>query len=246
MNIISKIAPFLLLGNLLMATNITIETKEVMDKFCKKVPNQDYQFCMEVKSKYPIISSSEKVLEENMNRAVEKEFFKKGYAKKYVLENFEDYGPMGHEDTLKIKVLSQFSKSFTLEVDSFAYLGGRHGRGAIKLVNYDAKTGKEIKLDALFIKGYKQKLTDIAEKVYRKKNHIKDSDSFFDKDGSWHNGKFELSKEIGIGKEGLHLEYAHEEVQPYSAGTISLVVNYELLKDIINPNAYLAFVEKKR
>ena len=159
-----RLTPYFLLGNMLMATNITIEKREVVDKFCKKVPNKDYEFCMEIKSEYPIISSTNKLLQKHMNKAIEKELFPKGSAKKYVLENLEDAQPMGHEKSLSISVLSQFPKSFTLEVGSFAYLGGAHGMGNVQLLNYDAKEGKKIKLEELFTKNYKKKLRAIAEK----------------------------------------------------------------------------------
>jgi len=245
MNILSKIAPFLLVGNLLMATTITTKNKEVNDKFCTKVPKKDYEFCMEVKSEYPIISSRDKVLQENMNKAIEKELFKKNYAKKYVLDNLEDMGSMGHEESLSINVLSRFSKSFTLEVSSYSYLGGAHGLGVLQLFDYDAKTGKRIKTEELFVKNYKKKLKAIAEKKYRTQHHLKATDSLSDKEG-WFKDTFTLPDVIGMGEDGLHLEYGSYEVQSYASGTISLLLEYELLKDIINPNSYLALMLKKK
>jgi len=245
MNILSKIAPFLLLGNLLMATTITTKNKEVNDKFCTKVPKKDYEFCMEIKSEYPIISSRDKILQKNMNKAIKKELFKKGDAQKYVLENLEDMGSMGHEESLSIDILSRFPKSFTLEVSSYSYLGGAHGLGVVQLFDYDAKTGKRIKTEELFVKNYKKKLKGIAEKKYRTQHHLKSTDSLSDKEG-WFKDTFTLPDVIGMGEDGLHLEYGSYEVQSYASGTISLLLEYELLKEIINPNSYLASMLKKK
>ena len=246
MKILNKAILFLSFGHLLLANSTTIETKE---KFCQSNPAKDtIEFCMEIESKYPVISHSNKVLEKHMNERIEKELFAKGLAREYVEKHLKDgvASAMGHEETLLIEVLSQFKKSFTLEVNSYAYLGGAHGMGATQLLNYDAQTGKKIKIEDLFLKNYKEKLRTVAEKVYRDKHHLKATDSLKDKKG-WFDDEFTLSNVIGIGNEGLHLEYNSYDVQPYAAGTISLVLKYELLKEIINPNSYLSsMIETKK
>ena len=84
----------------------------------------------------------------------------------------------------------------------------------------------------------------MPKKKYRTQHHLKATDSLKSKE-DWFDDAFKLPKVIGIGKESLHLEYLSYEVQPYALGTISLFLEYELLKDIIKPNSYLSLPSKR-
>jgi hypothetical protein len=240
----------LLSSQLLMATEITTQTKKIEDKFCKPYKNKDSEgtFCMTNESIYPLVTSSDKGLEKYLNSSIKKILDKgeKYEVKKYVLENIKDgvYSSLGHENHLIIKILSTTTKTFSLEVNSYSYLGGAHGSSFTELINYDRATGKRLKLNDLFVKNYQEKLIKIIEKEYRRQEHVTAKDSLSDK-LYWFKNKFILAENIGIGEDGLILEYNPYEIKPYAGGTTTLIVRYELLKDIIKPNSYLSSLLKE-
>jgi len=239
-------------GQLLMASEITVKKEVFKDKFCKdfKSKYEEGEFCLLIEKEYPIVTSKDKHLERYLTRSIKESvgIIKKGEAKKYVLDAIkEDYlSVTAQEERLFVKILSLTPKTYTLELSGYEYRGGAHGNSYTKLINYDRATGKEIKVDALFIEESKKELTRIIEKEYRKQERIGARESLFDK-LDWFHNDFVLASNIGIGEDGLHLEYDPYEIKPYAGGPTSLVVPYKLLKNIIKPNGYLfSFIQPSK
>jgi hypothetical protein len=227
------------------ADEFTFGTQEITDKFCKVFTQEDENgtFCRSDKITYPIVESQDKGLEKKLNSRIKEQVgvFKKEEVRAYVLDTIKDEitTSMGHERELDVNILSVTPKTFSLEIGGYSYLGGAHGMSSIDIVDYDKVTGKKIALEELFIKDYQKELMKIVEKEYRKQERIRATDKLSDELG-WFKNEFVLADVIGIGEDGLHLEYSSYEIKPYSGGTTSLVVDYALLKDIIKPDAYLS------
>ena len=249
MNYLNATLFFILSSQLLMASDVTVTQKKFEDKFCKEFKTQDKEgtFCMSNEIKYPVVKSKDKMLQKNLDKAIKKHLGKleKGESKKYVLDTIKEKfaSTMGHEEHKFIKVLSVTPKTFTLEVSNYGYSGGAHGNSHTELINYDRTTGKELKIDEIFVKNYKKKLSKIIEKEYRRQEHVTAKANLKNK-LYWFKNKFVLAENIGIGRDGLHLEYNHYEIKPYAGGTTSLIVRYELLKDVIRPNGFLSLFIK--
>jgi hypothetical protein len=228
------------------ANEFSIGTQEVTDKFCKAFTQEGENgtFCRSDKITYPIVESPDRGLEKKLNSRIKEQVgvFKKEEVRAYVLDIIKDgiATSMGHESELSVDILSVTSKTFSLEIGGYSYLGGADGMSLIDIVDYDRATGKKIALKELFIKDYQKKLTNIVEKEYRKQERIRTTDKLSDTLG-WFKNEFVLAEVIGIGEDGLHLEYSSYEIKPYSGGTTSLVVDYALLKDIIKPDGYLSY-----
>lgn len=252
MNYLNKLLLIILSNQLLMASGVTIIEKKFQDKFCKAFQTEEVQgtFCMNSEIKYPQIKSKDKILKNNLDKAINEYLgrLEKGESKKYVLEAIKNEfaSTTEHEEHKIIKILSITPKTFTLEVKSYGYTGGAHGHSQIELINYDRTTGKRLNIYNLFKKENKKRLTKIIEKEYRRQEHISTTDNLDDKLG-WFKNKFVLAENIGIAKDGLHLEYNPYEIKPYSGGTTSLVIPYKLLKEVITPKGNLSlFLEKEK
>ena len=236
----------LLSSQILNSTETIIKVVKIKDKFCKDYKSDGLKstFCTEYITTYPMVDSSNKNLEKYLNLAIKKYggVEKRGNAKKFVLFSIKngDASSFGHKNNFVIEVLSILPKSFTLEMRGYNYFGGADASYYTSFVNYDRKTGKEIKIDKFFIEGYKKILTKIVEKKYRNQKHISSSDSLVDKLG-WFENKFILPKSIGIGKDGLHFAYSSYEVKADRRLPTHFVVSYELLKEIIKPNSNFNF-----
>ena len=252
MNYLNITLFFILSSQLLMASDVTINQKKFEDKFCKEFKTQEEQgtFCMSSEIKYPVVKSKDRILKKNLEEAIKKHLGKleKGASKKYILDAIKEEfaSSTEHEEHKIIDILSVTPKTFTLEISNYGYSGGAHGHSNIALKNYDRATGKELKIDNFFIKNYKNRLTKIIEKEYRRQEHVTARENLEDK-LYWFKNRFVLSENIGIGKDGLHLEYNPYEIKPYAGGTTSLIVRYELLKDIIRPNGFLSsFIKESK
>ena len=231
-----KIKPILLslalITSLSISSEITEKLEKYEDRFCKETTSKVIpatkliNVCVSLQVSYPKVSSSNKALEKYINSKISKVLKKKINVKKRVLKNIENM-PSEEEEkySLEVKLLSIMPKSFSLE-SYFMYDNPYDERAGTRIVNFDKETGREIKIDELFIKGYKPKLLKIAQKVFIKQGIDLDEDV-----------SFEISKNIGMAKDGLHLEYNMLEI---SSRAVSLVIPYGSLKEIINPNSYLA------
>ncbi|CAA6809007.1 MAG: Unknown protein [uncultured Sulfurovum sp.] len=244
-----KTLPLLLLFSLntLVASTVSTTLEKSTHKFCKNTllsddSQKEVDFCMETKTEYPKVSSTNKTLEKHLRQAIEKELKTQNSPKSHVLKEIKEgnvASAMGHESSLNIKVLSATDKTFTLEGAFYAYLGGAHGMGNTIFINYDSKTGKEIGLKDVFVPNYQKKLKEIVEQEYRIQNHITQSDSLKEK-LDWFDNKFLLAKAIGFGEDGLHLAYNAYEIKAYAYGTTNIIVPYTVLKSLIKPNGYLS------
>lgn len=220
------------------------DTKSIGDNFCKQLTTNK-KFCMEYKVEYPIVSSNnmrDMEIIDNINNAIRKQIPSSINAQKYISNYLKEtdgevFSP-GHSDETKIKLLSVTDSTFTLDVSSSSYTGGAHGMYGSKAYNYDKYSGKIIALDSLFNPHYREQLQAIAERVYREQNGLMPYDDLI-KTEDWFENKFILPDSIGLGSDGLHLDYMPYEIKAYAYGTTSFVVPYHLLQSIAKPNSYL-------
>ena len=248
MEIKSTLLILALLTTSSMSSDISIKTKKLDNSFCKKTKvtnnqglEEEINYCMNSEISYPIIKSFNPKLKTHLENAINEILETKVDSKKHVLSVIKDNEAtrIGTQAHLTVKFLSLTKRTFSLGTITDEYFGGRHGEEHTTFSNYDRASGKKIVLDNLFIKGYEKKLLKISEKVYRKKMNLKAFDNLSEKD-SWIENKFKLPKSIGIAYNGLQFKYNHDEIRYRSAGTVSLVIPYFLLKEIIPSNSYLS------
>jgi len=223
----------------LQANSIETSIKKLEDNFCRELPSAK-KFCMDYKVEYPVVYSQDENLARNINSAIKKHIptiNAQKYIADYLQETNGEVFSSGHSDETKITLLAVTDRTFTLDVSSSSYTGGAHGNYGSLAYNYDKYTGESIKLEDMFVAHYKESLRVIAEQEYRRQNGIMSHESLTAHD--WFENKFILPASIGLGSDGLHLEYAPYEIKAYAAGTTSLVVPYHLLASISKANSYL-------
>ena len=244
---LSSLRLFLLLSTtLLFSSPLKISTHKKSDSFCTKTAKNE-NFCMDTKLSYPFIQSRDKNLKQLINQAISNNAIPvntQKYVLNYIKEMNGEVFSIGHSDDTTISLLSVTPKTFSLEISNSNYTGGAHGNYGTTFENYDKYTGEKLTLDRLFTRNYKNRLTRISERVYREKNKLSYNESLSETLG-WFDNKFILPNAIGIGEDGLHLEYNPYEILPYAAGTTSLVVPYQALSSIIPENSYLSSFVKR-
>ena len=212
-----KKTPILLL--ILMVQTLTaIEIKDevknsiVISSISVAVDNSDKYSDFEMGSDalYPLVTSSDKKIEENINNAITPivnnlngDIYIHKVVEKYDKKNLVK---IRYTSRLNIELLLLLPKTFTLKVsEEFEFEKG-DSESEDYFLNYDLFTGKELSLDDFFIKDYEKKLRDIIEKSYREQ-YINGDEEKYKKKLLWIKNNFTFSRNLGFGKEGLYVDF---------------------------------------
>jgi hypothetical protein len=133
----------------------------------------------------------------------------------------------------------QDSSLTTIYFSGHSYAGGAHGGNDYSFINWNTKTAKAIKLTDLFIDGYNEKLTQIAEKIFRKQEKLSDTASLKE-NYFFKNAKFALNNNFLITPTGLIFLYNEYEIKSFAAGVTQLSIPYEQIKLLLRPNTVIA------
>ncbi|MDB5148361.1 MAG: hypothetical protein JWQ57_2381 [Mucilaginibacter sp.] len=138
-----------------------------------------------------------------------------------------------------VKLIHQDSSLTTLQVSGYSYQGGAHGGSFTGFINWDVKAGKNLRLDDIFAAGYHEKLTTIAEGIFRKNEKLADNaslaDNYFFKDN-----KFALNENFSITPIGVKFLYNQYEIKPYAAGITTLFIPYAQIKSLLQPGSVVS------
>jgi len=223
--------------------NIHTTQKILNDKYCQKTKDNQ-TLCMEYQLEYPEkIQSDNKNLSQKIRENVQKykESFQLGKAKEYIVDTLkdDDYGMSGTwSDEMSVNVFASTKNTFTLGIYGNSYMGGAHGNYAVGYDNYSIETGKKLRLDDLFVSGYKDKLRKITEKYYKKFFGAKASENL--QNLGWFDNKFILANTFAITEEGLLFLYNSYEIKSYADGQTSFLLPYNTFTTLIKPKGILS------
>ncbi|RYY37126.1 MAG: DUF3298 domain-containing protein [Sphingobacteriaceae bacterium] len=161
------------------------------------------------------------------------------YAKKFI-ESFRQFKKdfpdtqMYYELENHAKVMHQDSGLVVLEVGGYTFQGGAHGASYTGYINWDTQANKELELNDIMVDNYKDSLTAVAEKIFRKQEKLTDTSSLA-RDYFFKDNKFALNENFAITPIGLKFLYNQYEIKPYAAGQTELIIPYAQLKSIIRP-----------
>ncbi|HKY28361.1 MAG TPA: DUF3298 domain-containing protein [Pyrinomonadaceae bacterium] len=123
------------------------------------------------------------------------------------------------------------------------FQGAAHPNSHTRVVNYDLKAGKPIKLADLFNPGskYLQTISSYSIKELKKQSS-KGGESMFDDEWVQKGAgpSADNYKSWVITKKGLGINFDAYQVAPYAAGPQHVLIPYSVLKDIIKPDGPLA------
>lgn len=128
------------------------------------------------------------------------------------------------------------------------FQGAAHPNSNSRVVNYDFKAGKPIKLADLFKPGakYLQTISAYSIKDLKKQSQSKGGESMFDDEWLQKGAAPDPDNYTSwvITKKGLGINFDSYQVAPYAAGPQYVLVPYSALKDIIRPDGPLALFVK--
>jgi hypothetical protein len=133
------------------------------------------------------------------------------------------------------KIIRQDSSLTTLEISGYSFKGGAHGSSITTFINWNTKAEKSVNLNDVLTNNYKEKLTAIADTIFRKQEKLSDTaslaDNYFFKDN-----KFALNENYSITPIGIRFLYNQYEIKPYAAGQTDLFIPYAKIKTLLKPN----------
>ncbi len=146
--------------------------------------------------------------------------------------------PAGYSSDNDILVISQDTNLVVLRSESYIYTGGAHGLESIIYYNMDIKGSKELTLKDLLVDNYSNRLTNIAEEIFRKDEGLTASESlehyFFE------NQIFTINENFAITHKGLLFTYNPYEIKSYAEGITDLLIPYSKIKELIKPNSFIS------
>ncbi|MDB5002962.1 MAG: hypothetical protein JWQ34_1187 [Mucilaginibacter sp.] len=136
------------------------------------------------------------------------------------------------------KIIRQDSSLTTLEISGYNFKGGAHGSSITTFINWNTKAQKSIDLGDVLTDNYKDKLTAIADTIFRKQEKLSETASLTN-DYFFKDSKFALNENFSITPLGIRFLYNQYEIKPYAAGTTDLFIPYAKIKSLLKPNTVI-------
>ncbi|MDB5204790.1 MAG: hypothetical protein JWP09_818 [Candidatus Taylorbacteria bacterium] len=194
----------------------------------------------EIDAAYPVIESG---VPENIKNSINTELEKwaRDGAEKSKSE-FEDLlkdpelagSDLGLMYSSTVSVKSDFKKLPYINVsfEIYDYSGGAHGITAVSTFVYDANTGEKITLDKVFSGNYLNTLSTLSLAELKKTDPKLETYSFAE-DGT--KPVADNFQTWTLEPDGIHFVFSDYQVGPYSSGRPEIVLSYESLNSVLNP-----------
>jgi len=158
----------------------------------------------------------------------------KSYVNKANVVNEGGFLAMPWNMEANTKVERQTDKYLMLHTNTNWFTGGNHPISMEYYYVYNRKDFKRITLDDLFQKGYDQKLLNIAEEIFRKKEGLKSADKLSEEAGYFfENQRFILNDNFILTEKSIKFLFNIYEIKPYVAGITELEIPYKQLKGLL-------------
>ncbi len=210
---------------------IILPDKSVEDKINKAIKNSLLEYYVEDKALH--YSSIEELADS----------FYSAYKTDSIIIHSEDY-ILAYVYDLGFKIEYNDKDILSLLKTLYSYTGGAHGSTSLTYLNFNLRSGAEIKLEDIFKDDYKTALDKLGEKPFRDYYNLKPGEDF-EKAGFWFiDNKFSVNDNFGFNPEGIVFQYNQYEVAPYALGAASITIPYKKLKEIIKENSLLDYINK--
>ena len=112
------------------------------------------------------------------------------------------------------------------------YEGGAHGINQLITMNFEAKTGRQLTLDDIFVPGYEQHLKEVLLDALKAKTGCKTMRALRDK-GYLYSMEMFPSENFILGNETITFVYNPYEIAPYAVGSTELIIPFGDVKDLL-------------
>ncbi|HNW34139.1 MAG TPA: DUF3298 domain-containing protein [Candidatus Ozemobacteraceae bacterium] len=132
-----------------------------------------------------------------------------------------------------------------LETIDSIFTGGAHPNSNITYQVFSMQTGKPLELSALVTPDKMGELTRIAENHFRRIRNLKPDETFEQAGFQFEQNRFALNQNFLVSKDGLAFCFNPYEIAPYAMGVTELVIPWNDLRAVVNPDGPAARFLKK-
>lgn len=132
----------------------------------------------------------------------------------------------------KVNIAYTNDRIVCFEFFEFSHLGGAHPNMNYFYTIYDLVTGGKLTLKNIFVEGYQEKLTLLAEKKFREARLLKPDAPLSEAGFNFPGGKFTLNNNFGFTKKGIIFFYNPYEISSYALGSTAVVIPYNEIRDL--------------
>ncbi|MBM1104917.1 DUF3298 and DUF4163 domain-containing protein [Aurantibacter crassamenti] len=217
------------------ANELTLTTASYTNESCANCPN--------IKIKIPQVVNESR-LAENINSNISKEissillFDESEDLENFTIEESIKAFNESHAEITKLypdeadiweaeitgSVSYEDKNTLTIVLNSYLFSGGAHGYTSIQYLNFNKKTGKELKTWQIFKN--KDAFKTYAESAFRKAEGIPLDAPINSTGFMFEQDSFNLPENIGFTNEGIRLQYNQYEVASYADGPIEITLPY--------------------
>ncbi len=129
------------------------------------------------------------------------------------------------------KVIAQTPQNVTVQIYGYSFTGGAHPISMLSYLNFDAKTGNQLKLTDFVADT--TTLKQLAEKKFREQNQLAPNASLEEAGFMFPDNKFILPANIALAKDSLLLYYNPYEIASYAQGPTKMAIAYTELGNVI-------------
>lgn len=147
--------------------------------------------------------------------------------------------PGGWVNENVIDILYDSLNILGLSYSNYVFEGGAHPNSKILFFNYNLSAQNIVNLDDLFVDGYINELTAIAEKIFRKTLQIPNETNLTEEGYFFENGNFKLNKNFLITELGLKFLFNAYEIAPYVFGESEILIEYSSIEHLFSNNSIL-------
>jgi len=182
--------------------------------------------------------------DEGMNKLVLQNILIDGEptVKHYALNFIEGYGNFIEENIVQNPIAWKKETAITIDLytpeiisiqnQTYEFSGGAHGN-SFRIWNiYELESGRKLDLKTFISENKMVDFVKTVEKKFRSDEGISDTTNL-DKNYFFEDGKFALSATFGLTKNGIMFHYNPYEIKPYSAGTTTLIIDYNDIQDFL-------------
>lgn len=162
--------------------------------------------------------------------------FIEGYGN-FIEENDLNY-PIAWTKTTKVNISLYSPELICIKNATYEFSGGAHGNSFENISVFELENFRKLALNSFISDNKMKEFTKIAENIFRKTENLSDTSSL-ERDYFFEDGKFALSANYGITKNGIMFHYNPYEIKPYAAGTTTIVVPFSEIKDLMTETGKL-------
>lgn len=127
----------------------------------------------------------------------------------------------------------------TLRILDTRYEGGAHGNSSIVYQVFDPTTGRRLRLSDLATGARRDSLRAIGERAFLADKELSSATELKSEGWFWESGRFALSENFGVTREGLVFHWNAYDINSYAAGPTTITLPWGAVRPHLDPGGAL-------